>query len=91
MKRECAGRATPYDLKAGGGANRVLLTGCDHILLANGRRSRGIGLKKGLQGAAMQIKKEERNEQGKVGWILLWLIGVPLPILLILFLLRGCT
>ena len=39
----------------------------------------------------MQIKKEERNEQGKVGWILLWLIGVPLPILLILFLLRGCT
>ena len=28
---------------------------------------------------------------GKIGWILLWLIGVPIPILLIFFLLRGCT
>jgi len=30
-------------------------------------------------------------QEGKVGWILLWLLGVPLPILLILFILRGCT
>lgn len=28
---------------------------------------------------------------GKIGWILLWLIGIPVPILLVLFLLRGCT
>lgn len=28
---------------------------------------------------------------GKVGWILLWLLGIPIPILLIFFLLRGCT
>jgi len=28
---------------------------------------------------------------GKIGWILLWLIGVPVPILLVLFVLRGCT
>ena len=33
----------------------------------------------------------KKNEQGKAGWIVLWLLGVPLPILLILFLLRGCT
>lgn len=32
-----------------------------------------------------------RLEQGKAGWILLWLLGIPIPILLILFLLRGCT
>jgi len=25
------------------------------------------------------------------GYILLWLIGIPLPILLFIFLLRGCT
>jgi hypothetical protein len=31
------------------------------------------------------------REQGKAGWILLWLLGVPIPILLVLFLLRGCT
>jgi hypothetical protein len=32
-----------------------------------------------------------RFEEGKVGWALLWLLGVPIPVLLILFLLRGCT
>jgi hypothetical protein len=31
------------------------------------------------------------REDGKVGWIVLWLLGIPIPILLILFLLRGCT
>jgi hypothetical protein len=31
------------------------------------------------------------RQQGKAGWILLWLLGVPIPILLILFVLRGCT
>jgi hypothetical protein len=36
-------------------------------------------------GAAMS------KRTGKLGWILLWLLGVPLPILFILFLLRGCT
>ena len=33
----------------------------------------------------------KRYEEGRVGWVLLWLLGIPLPILLILFLLRGCT
>ena len=32
-----------------------------------------------------------KREKGKVGWVLLWLIGVPIPVLLILFMLRGCT
>lgn len=31
------------------------------------------------------------KQEGKVGWILLWLLGVPIPVLLVLFLLRGCT
>jgi hypothetical protein len=30
-------------------------------------------------------------QAGKVGWIFLWLLGVPIPILVILFLVRGCT
>jgi hypothetical protein len=30
-------------------------------------------------------------QPGKIGWILLWLLGVPIPVLLILYLLRGCT
>lgn len=32
-----------------------------------------------------------KNEDGKMGWILLWALGVPIPILVILFILRGCT
>jgi hypothetical protein len=32
-----------------------------------------------------------RLQAGKVGWLLLWLLGVPIPVLLILFLIRGCT
>jgi hypothetical protein len=32
-----------------------------------------------------------QSRSGKMGWILLWLLGIPIPILLILFLVRGCT
>jgi hypothetical protein len=31
------------------------------------------------------------HEAGKIGWILLWLLGVPIPVLLFLFAIRGCT
>ena len=31
------------------------------------------------------------SQQGKVGYILLWALGVPIPILLMIYLLRGCT
>jgi hypothetical protein len=31
------------------------------------------------------------TEEGKIGWILLWLLGVPIPILLLVYVLRGCT
>lgn len=31
------------------------------------------------------------NEQGRIGWILLWVLGIPIPILVVLFALRGCT
>ena len=39
----------------------------------------------------MKMMWERAGEAGKAGWIFLWLIGVPIPVLLILFLLRGCT
>jgi hypothetical protein len=31
------------------------------------------------------------KEADATGYILLWLLGIPIPILLIIFLLRGCT
>lgn len=32
-----------------------------------------------------------RKQEGKLGYILLWAIGVPIPVLFVIFLLRGCT
>jgi hypothetical protein len=29
--------------------------------------------------------------EGKIGWAILWLIGVPLPVLGIFYVLRGCN
>jgi hypothetical protein len=31
-----------------------------------------------------------KSKEGKIGWALLWLMGVPLPVLALFFLLRGC-
>jgi hypothetical protein len=47
-----------------------------------------IGTGEGERG----MKLKERIEQlAASGYILLWLLGVPIPILLLFFLLRGCT
>ncbi len=32
-----------------------------------------------------------RGQSGKIGYILLWLLGIPLPVLLVIYLLRGCS
>lgn len=39
----------------------------------------------------MKTIYKSRRDSGKIGWIFLWLIGIPVPILLVLFVLRGCT
>jgi hypothetical protein len=31
------------------------------------------------------------HERGLIGWIVLFLLGIPVPILLLLFVARGCT
>jgi hypothetical protein len=33
----------------------------------------------------------KKVQSGKIGYILLWLLGVPIPILVLIYLLRGCT
>ena len=38
---------------------------------------------------AMKHLEKFVNESGKIGYALLWLLGVPLPILLIIYLVRG--
>jgi hypothetical protein len=42
------------------------------------------------QGEKMHLG-DKIKEAGAAGYILLWLLGIPIPILLIIFLLRGCT
>lgn len=32
-----------------------------------------------------------RTQEGKIGYILLWALGVPIPILFLIYLLRGCN
>lgn len=39
----------------------------------------------------MKYLNKKKGESGKLGWIFLWLIGIPIPVLLFLFLIRGCT
>jgi len=31
------------------------------------------------------------KQKGGIGYILLWILGVPIPVLLLIFLVRGCT
>ena len=38
------------------------------------------------------MKLTERiKEKGALGYIFLWLLGIPIPVLVVIFLLRGCT
>jgi hypothetical protein len=50
-----------------------------------GTEYRGVG--RVLRKHSMTMKMQE----GKMGYLLLWLVGVPIPILLLIFLLRGCN
>jgi hypothetical protein len=45
------------------------------------------GVRRGLHKGSSTMKMQE----GKMGYLLLWLVGVPIPILLLIFLLRGCN
>ena len=36
--------------------------------------------------AAGETCQRANNESGKIGWALLWLLGIPLPVLLIAYL-----
>ena len=31
------------------------------------------------------------KEAGALGYMLLWLLGIPIPVLLLIFLLKGCS
>jgi hypothetical protein len=45
-------------------------------------------VEKGISGMRLTNKIKEA---GATGYILLWLLGIPIPILFLVFLLRGCN
>lgn len=49
-----------------------------------------MGLLKATK-AVVATVAARRYQSGKIGYILLWLIGVPIPVLFVIYLLRGCT
>jgi len=49
------------------------------------------GRSRGRRIMSERFEVTRRREQGAAGWGLLWLIGIPIPVLIILFVLRGCT
>jgi hypothetical protein len=34
---------------------------------------------------------DNENKSGKIGYALLWILGVPIPVLLLIYMLRGCS
>ena len=48
-------------------------------------------MKAGTQRTAIMKRQKPDGEAGAMGYILMWLIGIPIPILLLIFLLRGCS
>jgi hypothetical protein len=41
--------------------------------------------------ALKDIKYLKQYQEGKIGYIFAWLLGVPIPVLFLIFLLRGCN
>ena len=44
-----------------------------------------------LEAGMEKFQQWRRQQEGKMGYILLWALGVPIPVLFVIFLLRGCT
>ncbi len=43
-----------------------------------------------VKGVIMDLKRYLKSSDGKIGYVIAWLLGVPIPILIIIFLIRGC-
>lgn len=65
----------------------------DDKLRREGKTDQAVGkVKQKVERVIDQAKQgvEALNDRsGKIGWAVLWLLGVPLPILLVLYLLMG--
>lgn len=44
-----------------------------------------------LEAEMEKLRQWRHRQEGKMGYILLWALGVPIPVLFVIFLLRGCN
>jgi hypothetical protein len=45
-----------------------------------------------LRDRLIHLRERSRAAQsGKIGYLLLWALGIPIPVLLLIFVLRGCN
>jgi hypothetical protein len=44
-----------------------------------------------LEADMEKLRQWRSRQEGKMGYVLLWALGVPIPVLFVIFLLRGCT
>jgi hypothetical protein len=44
-----------------------------------------------IQSLPSRRERWRERQRGKIGYILLWLLGVPIPLLFLFYLLRGCN
>jgi hypothetical protein len=55
------------------------------------KNTRHVPLKQFIKRKSLMKLKERIHQVGAMGYILLWLLGIPIPVLFIIFLLRGCS
>jgi hypothetical protein len=58
---------------------------------AHGHHGATIPMVKGCTMKLREFPSLRQAQEGKVGYILLWALGVPIPILFLIYLLRGCS
>ncbi len=63
--------------------------GDDRLRALGEAMENGSGGKKDVRVPPKQ--RAQSGQRGAAGWGFLWLVGVPIPILIVLFVLRGCT
>jgi hypothetical protein len=44
-----------------------------------------------MENLKSRLENLRSRQEGKMGYILLWALGVPIPLLFVIFLLRGCN
>ena len=78
---------------------RVVGIGCHEVTVASYAcvASKALRYSQANRGVPMKLIWSRSNligprqQRGAVGYVLAWLLGVPIPILLLVYLLRGCT